>query len=171
MRLFVAINLNEATRSALASLQEELRESAIRGRFSTRENLHLTLAFLGECDSIQTAAACAAMDAQSFAPFSLEINRLGCFRREGGEIWWAGAVASEPLLALQQDLAKSLRAAGFRLEERQFRPHITLAREVVAPEKERTVPPFSETVTRIDLMKSERIGGKLMYTAIHSIQS
>ena len=169
MRLFIAINLNEATRSGLASLQDGLRETAARGRFSARENLHLTLAFLGDCGPAQTAAARAAMDGMQFAPFPLRIDRLGRFRRDSGDIWWAGVEASEPLLALQRDLTKELQGLGFQLEDRLFQPHITLAREVVTQEKERTVSPFGETVTQIDLMKSERMGGKLTYTAIHSV--
>jgi len=169
MRLFIAINLKEATRNALASLQKGLRQNATRGYFSDPENLHLTLAFLGECDPAEGSAVRTVLSALRFASFPLEINRLGRFRREGGEIWWAGIAESEPLHTLWRDLTKELRTAGFHLEARKFTPHITLAREVVTTEKERTVPPFGETVTQIELMKSERIEGKLTYTAIASI--
>ena len=171
MRLFIAINLNEATRFALVSLQEALRKTAVSGRFSAPENLHLTLAFLDECGLTETVAASAAMDAFCFSPFPLAIDRVGRFKRQGGDIWWAGAADSEPLFALQADITRRLQTAGFVLEERRFRPHITLAREVVSPEKERTVPPFGETVTKVELMKSERIGGQLTYTALHAVRS
>jgi len=170
MRLFIAVNVNEATRSALASLQTELRTTAARGRFSAQENLHLTLVFLGECDPTQTAAARSAVERVRFSSFPLIIDRLGRFRRDGGEIWWAGVEASEPLLALQRNLTKALQVEGFQLESRKYMPHITLARELVTTEKEKTISPFGETVTKIDLMKSEYIQGKLTYTAIYSIQ-
>jgi 2'-5' RNA ligase len=69
-------------------------------------------------------------------------------------------------MALQSDLADRLLAAGFVLERRRFSPHITLGRDVVTDVKPRAITPFGETVGSIELMKSERIGGKLTYTAI-----
>jgi 2'-5' RNA ligase len=69
-------------------------------------------------------------------------------------------------LALQHDLADKLAATGFVLERRKYSPHITLGREVVTTAAPWAIEPFGETVSAIDLMKSERIGGKLTYTAI-----
>jgi len=176
MRLFIAINLNETTRTALVSLQNELRATTVHGRFSAPENLHLTLAFLGECDPAQTAAAKAAIDAVGVSPFPLVVDRVGRFKRDGGNIVWAGVARSEPLLALQRGLTERLQAVGFELETRKYSPHITLAREVafigadvhISLPHEKTALPFGETVTRVDLMKSEHTRGKLTYTAIYS---
>lgn len=53
MRLFVAINFSDTTRAKLLSLRNELQSRSECGRFSLPENLHLTLAFLGECDEKQ----------------------------------------------------------------------------------------------------------------------
>ena len=169
MRLFVAINFNDETRTKLIALRDELRRKAERGRFSAPENIHLTLVFLGECDSEQTAKAKAAMDAVTLEPLAVTIDRLGRFRRDGGDIWWAGIYESEPLLKLYHDLTDELTASGFELEKRKYSPHVTLGREVVTKVKEppREIEPFSETVSVIELMKSERISGKLTYTAIH----
>jgi 2'-5' RNA ligase len=168
MRLFVAINFGGDTRGALLALRDALRDSAKSGRFSLPENLHLTLAFLGACDARQTAAARAAMDTLHFAPLSVRVERVGRFRREGGDTWWAGVHESKPLLDLQRALADALTAAGFRLEARRYSPHITLGREVVTDAVAPRIEPFGETVAQIDLMKSERIGGRLVYTAIHT---
>ncbi len=54
------------------------------------------------------------------------------------------------------------------MDGRKYSPHITLGREVVTDAAPWQIEPFGETVTGIDLMKSERIGGKLTYTAIYS---
>ena len=167
MRLFVAINFNEPTRAALLSLRDELRSLSGRGSFSLPENLHLTLAFIGECDTKQAASVKAAMDAVSFDPFEVQVERVGRFRRDGGDIWWAGMRADKPLTDLQRDLTGKLIDAGFRLEKRDYKPHITLGREVVTDCTPWRINPFGETVTAIDLMKSERIAGKLTYTAIY----
>jgi len=174
MRLFIAINLNEKTKKELLALRDELRSHAERGSFSFSENLHLTLAFLDECDAKQTVAAKAAMDSVSFEPFELLIERVGRFGGRGGNdpaqseaIWWAGVQACEPLLVLHSRLTDNLIAAGFILDRRKYSPHITLGRRVVSDATPRRIEPFGETVRRIDLMKSERIDGKLTYTPIY----
>jgi 2'-5' RNA ligase len=167
MRLFVAFNFIDNTRAQLIALRDELRSRSTRGNFTVTENLHLTLAFLGECDAKQTAAAKTAMDAIGFEPFNLAIENVGRFKRDGGDIWWAGAQASKPLTDLQSRLTDNLIAAGFTLDKRKYSPHITLGREVVTDTQPWTVEPFGETITRFELMKSERINGKLTYTAIY----
>ena len=166
MRLFIAINFNDITRSRLLALRDELHGKAERGNFSAPENLHLTLAFLGDCDGKQTAAAKSALSAVRFEPFDIAALRVGRFKRDGGDIWWVGLREEKPLLALQRNLSDRLAAAGFALERRKFNPHITLGREVVTTVAPWGIEPFGETVNAIELMKSERVGGKLTYTAI-----
>ena len=62
MRLFIAINLNKETKNKLLALYDELRNSSVRGKFSLPENLHVTLAFLGECDYKQADEIKVVMD-------------------------------------------------------------------------------------------------------------
>jgi 2'-5' RNA ligase len=69
---------------------------------------------------------------------------------------------------LQREVEHKLALCGFEMDERKYSPHITLSREVVADMSLWRIEPFGETVTSIELMKSERIGGKLTYTAIFS---
>ena len=171
MRLFIAINFTAGTRAKIAALRDELRERSKRGNFSLDENLHLTLAFLGECDAGQAAAAKSAMDEAAFKPFGATVERVGRFRRDGGDIWWAGLRADAGMSELQRNLTGGLASAGFTLDTRKFSPHITLGREVVTSATPRNIEPFGETVAHIELMKSERISGKLTYTAIYSVVS
>ena len=166
MRLFVAINFSESTRRALADLQAELKQIATSGRFVAKENLHLTLVFLGTCNAAQCEQAIQVVGGICAAPFPIEITHLAHFRREDGDVWWAGLRESVPLRALQRDLAGKLRTAGFSLEDRLYTPHITLARQVVTDMHEKTVPPFGETVGRIHLMKSEHVDGRFVYTPV-----
>lgn len=167
MRLFVAVNFNTKTVSRLLTLRDELRSLSQRGNFSAPENLHLTLAFLGECNPEQTAAIKAAMDTLRFEPFPVSIGDVGRFKREGGDVWWAGVSESKPLLDLQRRLTEKLMAAGFALEKRKYTPHITLGRQVMTEVSPWRMEPFCETVDKIELMESERIGGKLRYTALY----
>ena len=163
MRLFVAINFNSDTKDRLSALCDELRTVSCCGRYSLPENLHLTLVFLGECDAKQTAAAKAAMDAVTLDPFDIYVDRIGCFKRNGGDIWWAGVRENMILLDIHKKLSAGLRANGLAVEERKYNPHITLGREVVTKTQPLQIEPFGETVSRIDLMKSERTNGKLIY--------
>ena len=169
MRLFIAINFNSNTKSKLLALRDELRTHSSRGNFSLPENLHLTLAFLGECDARQTAAAKAAMGSVRFEPFLLTVERIGRFRRDGGDIFWAGVRENKPLLDLQQELTEKLIAAGFSFDRHKYSPHITLGREVVTEWPPRRFEAFGEKVSSIELMNSERLQGKLTYTVIHTI--
>jgi len=167
MRLFIAINFTADTKNGLIALCDQLRSRSERGRFSLPENLHLTLVFLGGCDAEQAAAAKSAMDAVVFDPFDMAIERIGRFKRDGGDIYWAGVRVNKAVSDLQQKLTSGLRSKGFKLEKRKYSPHITLGRDVVTDVAPHPIKPFGETVSRIDLMKSERINGKLTYTSIY----
>jgi len=163
MRLFIAVNFNDNTKSRLLALRDGLRARSSGGNFSAPGNLHLTLAFLGECDVRQTNAVKAVMDTIRFATFEIIIDRVGRF----GETWWVGLRESKSLLQLQRELSGKLIAAGFALEQRQYTPHITLGREVTTDTRPHTIEPFGETVCAVELMKSERVTGKLTYTEIY----
>lgn len=171
MRLFTAIRFGPATRSRLADLTEELRRHSQRGRFTAPENLHLTLVFLGECNERQVSAAKKAMDQVDFDAVPLLIHRLGTFRRNRRDLWWAGVEENHALAALQKDLRSHLMDAGFALADRRYEPHITLGREILTEMEPWVIEPFGEAVACIELMKSEQLSGRLTYTPIHRKQS
>lgn len=167
MRLFIAVNFQKETSSNLLALQAELRAQSTRGRFSAPENLHLTLVFLGECDESQRTAAQEAMDAVDFESFPITVDRVGRFRGDRGDTWWAGVSESRSLLDLQQRLTNELIKLGFSLEKRQYNPHITLGRNITSRFSPRAIEPFGESVSRMELMKSEQNDGELTYTSIY----
>ena len=76
MRLFIAINFSDKTRSRLLALRDELRLHSERGNFTAPENLHLTLVFLGECDDRQTAAAASSGKRPAVSPFSGSVQMV-----------------------------------------------------------------------------------------------
>ena len=168
MRLFIAVNFSAGTRARLTALRDELRSRSERGSFSAPENLHLTLAFLGECDARQTAAAKQILNATHFEPFDLKIGGVGRFKQQKADILYTMVEKTPQLFNLQRSLYDNLNVRGFSLDSRKFKPHITLGREVVTGAAPWRIEPFGETINSIDLMKSERVGGKLVYTAIYS---
>ena len=114
----------------------------------------------------QTTAAKDVINTVNFSPFDLIIESIGRFKRSGGDIWWAGLRESKVLFDIQLDLINKLIAIGFNLDKRKYIPHITLGREVVTNIVPWQIEPFGETISSIELMKSEHIQGKLTYTVI-----
>ena len=94
MRLFYAIRLSPEICASIAAYQRALRMQGVRAGFACAENLHLTLAFLGEQPNAD-AASCA-LDRLRFAPFALTLENTGCF----GDVLWVG-LRENPQLALR----------------------------------------------------------------------
>ena len=168
MRLFIAINFNDDTRSKLIRIRGELSKKSSYGSFSPDENMHLTLVFIGECDHRQAEIVKSVMDSVSFPAFDLTIDSVGLFKRPGGDIWWVGTAEHKSLMKLQSELTYRLIQNGFDIEKRKYSPHITLGRRVETRETPWKIEPFSEKTTAVELMKSERLNGRMVYTAIHS---
>lgn len=170
MRTFVSINASGDARQEIGRLSGALRQQAQQGNFTRVENLHLTLVFLGE--NSQAAAVGKILEELQNRSFALRFSKLGRFQRSGGDLCWLGAEWSPELLALQKELDRRLRAIGFRLEDREFTPHLTLGREVrwkpgvQFADLKRLVTPFIMPVERVSLMKSERVNGVLTYTEL-----
>ena len=164
MRLFIAIHFSEEIKSTLLQGIRDLRGQASRGNFTRPENLHMTLAFIGETENV--AAVRKAMNQWKVKPFPLTIGGSGRF----GDLWWAGTEKNPALFDLAEGLKESLREEGFAIEKRPFKPHITLARQVEAHQPIRlNIPKTTMTVDHMSLMRSDRIGGKLVYTEIYRV--
>lgn len=78
MRLFISINFNEETIEDLVNLQAELRGCGIDGNYTKPENLHLTLAFIGEYGNPDEVME--AIENVEFKPVTLEFEGLQHFR-------------------------------------------------------------------------------------------
>lgn len=171
MRLFIAINFPDALKDNLASLTSALKAGASSGSFTERDNFHLTLAFIGESNAVTALETI--LDSLPKYPFDLTLGGAGSFKRENGELLWLGVAPSSDLQALQRLLSTKLRTAKFPVEDRPFRPHITLCRSFVPRHRfdaATLLSLFPETtlrVSRVSLMKSERKKGKLVYTELY----
>lgn len=173
MRLFIAIHPDPSLKDDICRLQQGLQAQALRGNFSRRENLHITLVFLGEQPAASLPLITAAMAEASSSAFALRLGEAGKFRRGGGDIYWLGIRQSPCLHKLYEQLARALRQRDFAIEAREFRPHITLGREIVlrpGAEPAESGPLLAGRemkVDRLSLMQSERVAGRLVYTEIY----
>ena len=124
MRCFVGLPLPPEVQAALARLQADLRS----GRHVAEENLHLTLAFLGDVDLPTLEALHVELREIDFAPFDLRLAGLDMFGGSRPTILFIRAEGSAALRQLQARITTAVRAAGIDLRRERFRPHVTLAR-------------------------------------------
>ncbi len=166
MRLFAAVPLDRRGREAAAVYQTALRQLGIRGNFTRPENLHVTLAFLGEQPDWRDAAE--ALETVEGEPGVLALDRLDSFPRGG--VLYRGSGDDGAVRSLAAAAASALSRAGFRLEKRSFKAHVTLCRELRAPEGTSLPPPpaIRVPVRELVLYWSHRPGGVLTYTPMWS---
>lgn len=174
MRLFIAINFNEEIKAGINEIIKRLKKQAIQGNFTSMDNLHLTLVFLGEVAPAKVNKIQQVMDRVNTASFALTIKGLGCFQQEGGDIYWLGIDRNGSLFALQKQLSQNLIQAGFPIDKRAYKPHLTLGRRVILPQQFnqaefiKTLKPMKTEISKISLMNSERLDGRLTYTEIYA---
>ncbi|MEN9783315.1 MAG: hypothetical protein RJA24_658 [Pseudomonadota bacterium] len=131
MRLFFALWPDATTRDALAATASQLKR-ACGGRSPPADNLHLTLAFLGNVPASRLPELRLVADAVITEPFALDLVRAGYWRAQ--RLAWAAPLSCPPALtALHGQLTDALRLHGFHTERRAFKPHVTLLRDAVAP--------------------------------------
>ncbi len=168
MRLFIAVNFSQSVKERLVRIQQQIKKVCFSGNFTRMENLHLTLAFLGEIDSLQVHIIKGIMDNITERPFKISIGGIGSFSNRKGKIVWVGVEPSNKLNSLHCQLTKGLTDSGFLSEDRPFKPHLTLGREVrFGNERPAEFLPFEYAVDSIDLMVSEVVKGVLTYRLLY----
>ena len=167
MRLIIAILFSGETKERIASIRDSLHEEALRATYTKKENLHLTLEFLGELPASSLGRIRECIDSVECGPFRLTFRQLGRFRRPDGDTWYLAVDGGKELKRLQADLHKALLEAGFKLEKRPYTAHVTLARRVMAPVSGQPFEAFSEMAGGVSLMLSERIDGQMVYTELY----
>lgn len=169
LRLFVALTLDPSARREIIRLQNNMWGNHTKG-LTAPENLHLTLAFLGETESGRLDDIVWAMDKVRMQPPELRFDRIGVFRNVAGDIWWLGVKENKTLEELQYRLADNLKNKGFRLEDRTFIPHLTLSRRVrpsCVPKHGRLERPICSRASHVSLMRSDHINGKRVYSELY----
>jgi len=126
MRLFVGVAVDGAVKETLERLTLRLRAKDDGLRWSTPDQWHVTLVFLGEVEDEARERLLPELARVRQPELSLRINGLGVFERTG--ILYAEVEVSPELLRLYEAAAAAVRNAGLAVEERPYRAHVTLAR-------------------------------------------
>jgi len=135
MRVFIAIDIDEKNKAAIADLQRQMESKAgvKKGdvKWVGRNAMHLTLKFLGEIEDAKAAEVCEITKnvAAGHKNFELSIESVGCFGGKNAQVVWIGAgTECDNLYELQKDLEQQLESAGWPKETREFTAHLTLCR-------------------------------------------
>jgi RNA 2',3'-cyclic 3'-phosphodiesterase len=133
IRAFIAIELSEEVKKALANLQSRLKSGCHAPvKWTDSEGTHLTLQFLGNIDSGLVGQITSAIEAaaRNTHPFQLKVSGMGVFPNPTRvRVVWVGLQSDVEILAqLQKRIGEALTPLGFKPEERAFTPHLTLGR-------------------------------------------
>ena len=124
MRLFVALALPDAVANSLLTLQ-----SGVPGaRWQTRDQLHLTLRFIGEVDGRDAGAIDDALATIVAPAFPVALKGVGAFGGKHPHALWAGVATSEALHHLHRKIESALHRVGMEGDGRKYTPHVTLAK-------------------------------------------
>jgi len=179
-RIFIAINLPEEIKKELAKYEGKWPE--VPAKWIPKDNLHITLEFLGDLTDIEIGDACQIVNeiAKNHKPFTINLHKVlyGPLAKNPPKMIWVEGEKSEELTDLKNDLQKGLlEKVRFKPDEKLFSPHITLARilewefKKIDPEE---IPEISEEIgltfsaESIEVMESEMKKGGPRYTVLES---
>ena len=173
MRLFYAIELDFFTRDRIKAAVQELRYKTTAGRWSYPDNYHLTVQFLGEYEADALPEFERIMHAAAeVPPFTLELHGWGSFGQRH-EIIWLGADPQPSLVMLAESLAGLLREKKLSFDDRPFKPHLTIGRQVRMKDEAGADlaalwhgPTIKAEIRMVSLMESTRVNERLVYRSL-----
>ncbi|MCB1803357.1 MAG: RNA 2',3'-cyclic phosphodiesterase [Gammaproteobacteria bacterium] len=150
-RLFFALWPDDTVRHEL--LHWQTHNLAHNARWQHRDDLHMTLDFLGQVEPARIDGLRTLLAEAPGSAFSLVLDEIGFW--PGPQVLWAGP-SSVPgaLIDLQARLSEGLAQLGFPPEDRPYRPHVTLARKVGSGSTYGPLAPLTWSVSELVLVES-----------------
>lgn len=129
MRIFIALDIDEAIRQRLQVFMEGVEGFAPEARWVRPESMHVTLKFIGNKSAGEVEAIRQALTRISAGAFEISFRRFGFFpTSKAPRVFWIGVQAGPQLTDLAKSVDESTASLGVPREEHPFSPHITLAR-------------------------------------------
>lgn len=133
MRLFIAIELPDDIKKVLSGLKVDIPGA----HWVSAEQVHLTLAFLGEVDESTVERLTGKLANIRESGFKLNFGRIDCYpNRHRPRVLWIGLEPQPKLNDLAVKVRAAMLACSIPYDERHFSPHITLARLKLSPSRE-----------------------------------
>ena len=130
-RLFIGIPLTDEVRERNVSTIRKLDDVLEGVRWVLPENLHVTLKFLGDCESSMLGGLKNAIEqASAYLPLELTIGGVGGFPSQGSAriIWVGAAEKTGALQSVFETVERGVKKCGIDKERRRYRPHVTIGR-------------------------------------------
>ena len=129
MRLFIALDIDDAIRERIGRFVDGVRNFAPDARWVKKESLHVTLKFIGEQPDEKVEAIQQSLGGISAGTPEIHFRGYGFFPNpKSARVFWVGMKAGPELAALAAAIDDRMPALGISKEERAFSPHLTLAR-------------------------------------------
>jgi RNA 2',3'-cyclic 3'-phosphodiesterase len=126
-RLFFALWPDDETRDKLTDVCNQFKNEKVR--LVKKSNLHITLEFLGEVASKDQQALIEQAAKIRCKPFDLELTRIGWWQKPA--ILWIGTTNTpKSLTELVTLIKQSVVEQGLKIDQREYKPHVTIARKV-----------------------------------------
>lgn len=127
MRLFVALDIDQDIRDRISQFRDDMRTLAPNVRWVGPETFHITLQFLGETQKLdEIKNALATIKAE---PTTVTFRGAGFFPNPNrARVFWVGIESDEHLQSLVKTIGTGLDPLGFKREQEEYHPHLTLAR-------------------------------------------
>lgn len=128
---FIAIHLPKELQTSLSYWQHKLKDRLPYKQWPHREDLHITLKFLGQVTDNKIQQLLKELQAvQDIPAFDLIVGGIGTFGNPmKPRVLWAGVEDTDLLTELQHVVEGCSQKIGFEKENRQYRPHITMAKK------------------------------------------
>jgi 2'-5' RNA ligase len=178
IRLFIAFDSPPEVKSGAAEIQAQLRQAHADVSWEREEKLHCTIRFLGDTpsESVQTIVDTLTDIGRANPPFSVRYRGTGCFpnMRDPRVLWLGIENPDGRLNSLSQSIDLAMTGLGYKPENRQFHPHLTLGRvrsgrnqgNLLRILENVTFQSTTEAINEILLIKSELRPAGSVYTKI-----
>ena len=164
MRLFIAICFDDNMLDSLVEIQDDLVRGGVKGNYTPRENLHMTLVFIGEYDDPEQIEE--VMRNVPLRSFSVKLSGYQPFK----DMFFANFEENENLRDYVKRLRKALLDEEIPFDRKKFSPHVTFLRKAEHVDKAAlshlNICPTGMKVDRISLMQSTRGKTGMIYTEL-----
>lgn len=174
MRIFIALLFDDENNDKIFSCTKTLKEHSASGNFSSYNNLHLTMLFIGQTDPDMVKKIYDKLLNIKSNAFKYHSGNIGYFSKSRNrKILYLGLKDTYRIKELHVKIVAKINELGMNFNVNKFTPHITLGREVLLKDD------FDPNIYKVEslelkaknmsIMESTRVNGKLVYKELYSI--
>ena len=165
MRLFIALELDNDIKDKIDKIQNDLSQLGVKGNFTRKENLHITLAFIGDCDINTANKIVQVLDKIDNKSFDMIFENFDFF----GEILYLDVLNNNEFKQLAYKIRTELNQNNICFDKKPTKAHITLVRKISLPynldikKYGKDISIQAKNVSSVVLYESTRNNGILQY--------